>query len=301
MRVVDLFCGVGGATLGLQRAGLEVVAGVEKDAETAALYGEMTDVEAVVADVADLRPGDLPPFDAVWASPPCQPYSGRIRRGSADPRDGIGALLSFVENFRPRTLVVEEVPGFRNTREHGLLLQSLYAWGYMPQERVVNALAFGVPQRRPRLIIVARLGREWRPFPWPGGITKAPAGEWGWSRVVEWEKAEPRALPRWITDRVIEVSPVTLFHPQLSGRGGQRTVGVYPAHAPAPTVTVSGIQHGMYAVDGEGRSYRLRERNAARFQALPWREGLKAKHIGNAVPPPMGSAIGRALVRWSTC
>ncbi len=166
-------------TIGLRTAGLEVVAGVEKDAEAAALYGEMTGVEAVVADVADLRPGDLPPFEAVWASPPCQPYSGRIRLGSADPRDGIGALLSFVENFHPHILIVEEVPGFRNTCEHGLLLQSLYAWGYTPQERIVYALAFGVPQKRPRLIIVAHRGREWRPFPWPGGITMEIARRWG--------------------------------------------------------------------------------------------------------------------------
>ncbi len=300
MRVVDLFCGVGGATIGLQRAGLEVVAGVEKDAETAALYGEMTGVEAVVADVGDLRPGDLPPFDGVWASPPCQPYSGRVRLGSEDPRDGIGALLSFVENFRPRIVVVEEVPGFRNTCEHDLLLQSLYAWGYMPQERIVKALAFGVPQRRPRLIIVARRGREWRPFSWPGGVTRDLVKAWGWSRVVRWEEAEPRRLPRWITSRAIEITPLTLYHPQLSGQRGRRTLGVYPGHAPAPTVTASGIEHGMYAVDDKGRSYRLRERNAARFQALPWLEGLKAKHIGNAVPPPMAEGIGRVFKRWGT-
>ena len=239
MRVVDLFCGVGGATLGLQRAGLEVVAGVEKDAETAALYGEMTGVEAVVADVADLRPGDLPPFEAVWASPPFQPYSGRIRRGSADPRDGIGALLAFVERFMPEILIVEEVPGFRDTCEHGLLMQMLYGWGYLPQERLVNALACGVPQHRARLIIVERRGREWRPFPWPAGLTVQAAQEWGWARAVDWSAAEPRPLPRWITKRVSQVRPLTLYHPQLSGRGGRRVVGEYPAHAPAPTVTVS--------------------------------------------------------------
>ncbi len=295
MKVLDLFCGVGGATLGLQRAGFEVAAGVDVDEATAHAYERMTGVPSIVADVGDLRPGGVPGFDVVWASPPCQPYSGRKRLGSADPRDGVGSLMSFVERFRPAGVIVEEVPGFLSSA--GAMLKRLWVLGYTVQHRVLNAAWYGVPQRRRRLIVVAVRGREWKPFPWPLDAVE-PAG---WNSVVEWSEATRKDWPRWITSRLKSPARNVLIHPQLNGGAKRRTLGVYPASAPAPTVTVNGIRRGFHAADGEGRTYLLGEHNAARFQGLPWPDGMSLTDvwIGNAVPPAMSEAVGGAFLRYS--
>lgn len=294
MRVLDLFCGIGGATLGLRRAGLEVVAGVDVDGGTARAYGRMTGVPSIDADVGDLRPGDVPAFDVVWASPPCQPYSGRKRLGSADPRDGVGSLMSFVERFRPAGIIVEEVPGFLSSA--GTMLKRLWKLGYTVQRRVLNAAWYGVPQRRRRLLFVAVRGRTWKPFPWPLNSTE----QVGWNSVVEWSEAHRKDWPRWITSRLKVPARNLLIHPQLNGGKERRSLGVYPLGVPAPTVTVNGVRRGFHAADGEGRMYLLGERNAARFQGLPWPDGvvLTDVWIGNAVPPAMAAAVGRAFLRY---
>ncbi len=294
MKALDLFCGVGGATLGLLRAGFEVAAGVDMDEETAHAYECMTGVPSIAASVGDLRPGDVPAFDVVWASPPCQPYSGRKRLGSADPRDGVGSLMSFVERFRPAEIIVEEVPGFLSSAR--TMLKRLWALGYTVQRRVLNAAWYGVPQRRRRAFFVAVRGQAWRPFPWPLDSVEPV----GWDSVVEWSEAHRKDWPRWITSRLERPARNVLIHPQLNGGRERRTLGVYPAGAPAPTVTVNGIRRGFHAADGEGRTYLLAERNAARFQGLPWPDGmaLTDEWIGNAVPPLMAEAVGRAFLRY---
>ena len=310
MKAIDLFCGVGGATLGMLSAGIdidiEVNLGVDHCPETASAYSEVTGVDALVADVGALRPDDLPPFDLVWASPPCQPYSqAGKRRGSLDERDALPELLRFIERFRPPVIVVEEVPLFRSSNGYAYLLGTLIKGGYHVESRVLNAANYGIPQARRRLFVVARLdGRPWR---WPRATHCKHPGLFGAERWVSLDDAvgeqlrarEPLGrLPNWITSRWQQLPVALQDNVQVSSqlttkRNGQRDwLHVRRISQPSFTITASMAKRHSHIVSG-GQAWALTLEDAARLQGLPLYHlsSMTSTHIGNAVPPALARAV----------
>jgi len=124
---------------------------VERSVNPATLMGEL-----------DLEPGEL---DLLVGGPPCQSFSQIGKLGSL--KDERGMLLfemaRFAEVFRPRAMLVEQVKGLLNARDHDgrpggvleMLLDELQGLGYVPKWKVVNAADYGVPQLRQRVFVVA--------------------------------------------------------------------------------------------------------------------------------------------------
>jgi DNA (cytosine-5)-methyltransferase 1 len=175
-RAIDLFSGCGGLTLGLKQAGFQVVCAVELDAAAVNTYKanhkrvlvKQSDIRRLSATALrrelGLQRGEL---DLLAGCPPCQGFSVlRTRNGANRNRDTRNALikdmLRFARVFRPKTVMMENVP---KLKEHKLFAQfcgGLRELGYEVVFEIKDAAQYGVPQRRRRLILLASRGLDLR-------------------------------------------------------------------------------------------------------------------------------------------
>lgn len=168
---IDLFAGMGGLTLGLKRGGFRVIGAVEIDPLAVESYTlnhrgtrvwpmdvRKVDPRELMTDLG-LIPGRL---DLLAACPPCQGFStirtlNRERAVADDRNDLLLAILPFVQALRPKTLMMENVPGLVRDERFDAFRESLSTIGYSMTLDVLDAAEFGVPQRRRRLILLASL------------------------------------------------------------------------------------------------------------------------------------------------
>jgi len=168
---VDLFCGAGGLTLGLKRAGFRVVLGVEVDGEIARTYkANHPDVKLLVKDVREVSGKEimettgLKAIDLVAGCPPCQGFSKLTDKyHRADPRnDLLLEMVRLVEEISPRMVMIENVAGLA-TRGKWILrdcVERLERIGYSVNAKVLQMADYGVPQSRRRLVLLAGRGFE---------------------------------------------------------------------------------------------------------------------------------------------
>ena len=167
MRALDLFAGCGGASIGLARAGLDVLADYERDPDACATLAA-AGLHPVQCDLSTLDASTLPAVGLWWASPPCQPFSTAGKgAGMDDDRDGYPILLSLLAAASaPTWLVIENVRGLLATKHAAYwgavqaALRAHYPW---VDYRVLDAADYGVPQHRRRVITVCGP----RPIVWP--------------------------------------------------------------------------------------------------------------------------------------
>lgn len=174
--IYDLFCGAGGASVGLARHGGVLGFDFWADACTTHLTNGHPTIQA---DLNTIDWSDYAVPDVLWASPPCQPFSAAGKQaGVDDPRDGLPAFLRAVQALLPPIICMENVKGLTHrTHLHllGRYLDALEGLGYAVDWRVLNTADFGVPQTRERLILIAR--RDGGPLVWPRPThAKVPGG-----------------------------------------------------------------------------------------------------------------------------
>ena len=183
----DLFCGAGGLSLGLQRAGYEVLLGIDNTTEALETHAAHTPGLSINLDMATEANVELVAqmirnagVSLVAGGPPCQPFSraGRsmirdlVRTGRRDQhdqrRDLWQSFLRVVALSEPDAVLMENVPDMALDREMLILrtmTEALEVLGYAVSYRLVDTFRYGVPQFRQRLILVAlKNGLE---FKWP--------------------------------------------------------------------------------------------------------------------------------------
>ncbi len=172
--VIDLFAGCGGLALGFEAAGMKT-RGYEMKPEAVATYNLNLENHCTEAKLAVGEPDG--PADMVIGGPPCQPFSQiGYQRGNRDPRDGFPIFLDAVNRIRPRIAIIENVRGllFRNKDYLRQAVDELERFGYSVDVRLLQAMEFGVPQKRERVVVVAsQVGWEW---PHPVVDTPVTAG-----------------------------------------------------------------------------------------------------------------------------
>lgn len=326
--VLSLFTGAGGLDLGLECAGFRTILCVEQD-ETAreTLAGNRPkwriSEHMRVEDAAEhltpsqlgIAPGEL---GAIVAGPPCQPFSVAAqwtrtgRRGRDDPRAAsLGALVRLVEVFRPRLVVVENVPGFFAGRTAVLprLCSALTRAGgprdaYEVHHSLLNGADFGVPQVRRRGFLVAV--RDGDAFQWPEP-THAHNPVTAWDAIGSLRPAAPPPATGHWADLLPSI-PEGANYIWHTSKGGGRTLFGYRTrywsfllklakNRPSWTLPATpGPGTGPFHWDNR----RLARSELLRLQSFPadWRVAgdyrRQVLQIGNATPPLLAEAVGRA-------
>ncbi|MDR3363403.1 MAG: DNA (cytosine-5-)-methyltransferase [Clostridiales Family XIII bacterium] len=159
IKFMDLFCGIGGIRLGMEKAGFECVFSCDINAECQRTYKENFG-EVPQGDIRDVSENDVPDFDVLCAGFPCQPFSiSGKQKGFADDRGTLFfEICRFIEKKTPRVVFLENVKHLihhdkGNTLE--TILSKLRVMGYTPEWRLLNAADYGIPQNRERIIIIA--------------------------------------------------------------------------------------------------------------------------------------------------
>lgn len=165
MKVVDLFCGCGGLSLGFVEAGFDVVAAFDFWDEAIAVYREnfnhpvfkedLTDVDSAVRNIAGFNP------DMIIGGPPCQDFSSAGKRNEDNGRGSLTvAYAEIISKVRPEWFVMENVE--RITKTHKLVeAKDIFKKsGYGVTQVVLDASLCGVPQKRKRFVMIGKLGES---------------------------------------------------------------------------------------------------------------------------------------------
>ena len=169
---VDLFCGAGGVTYGLEQAGINVVAGVDIDSKSEYPYEKNTDSSFKRTDIRPLsqnpeRVARMFPWDSdlnvLAACAPCQPYStmGHSKEKSTTDHDKWGLLddlRKIVEYVKPDVIVTENVLQVRDDEVYADFVRTLEELGYdinSDENKKVYCPEYGIPQNRKRWVLIA--------------------------------------------------------------------------------------------------------------------------------------------------
>ena len=317
---VDLFSGAGGLSCGLRDAGFSLVGAVESDALAAASYrlnfGRARLWEADIREVSGaqmmsaigIKRGEL---DLLAGCPPCEGFSTlRTRNGHrlvADPlNDLIVEFGRLVKEMLPRYVMLENVPALADDVRFADYVELLRSLGFKVRHGVKDVSAYGVPQRRRRLILVAARGRPLPAEPTPG---KPPTVRTALQRLAP-AGLSGDELHDHGEQRSDSVRSLITAVPKDGGSRGdlpdsmqlpchRRSDGFFDVYGrmawdrPAPTITGGCINpsKGRFLHPEEDRAVTLRE--AALLQSFPpgHRFSLSrgkyaaAELIGNALPP----------------
>ena len=301
---VEICAGAGGQALGLAMAGFVHVALVEYEQEDCnVLKANRPEWNVICADVHKFDGHPYEGVDLLAGGVPCPPFSVAGKQlGKDDERDLFPEAIRLIREIRPRAVMLENVRGFLDSgfeeyRDH--IFTEIKKLGYVTHIKLLNASDYGVPQLRPRVVIV--------------GIRKDQAG------AFEYPQEHPRESPT--------VGETLCYLMSQNGWKGAKK-WAEGADRIAPTLVGGSKKHGgpdlgptraknawaELGVDGKGIANeapeqdfdgmpRLTSRMMARIQGFPdtWTFGSKktiaCRMIGNAFPPPVAQAVGIEIRR----
>ena len=290
--VLDLFAGCGGLTLGFEVQGFRSIGYEMKRAAVETYAANLSgDCQEVFLETG--TPDEA--ADVIIGGPPCQPFSQiGYQRGKRDARDGFPVFLDAVDRIRPRIAIIENVRGslYRNKDYLRSVVRELERFGYAVETRVLNAVRYGVPQRRERVVIVAStVGWQW-PDPW---VTEPVTVGAALGSLAFQEGPSSRYLTPSMDRYIAEYE--------------RKSQCVIPRDLhldkPCRTVTCRNLGGGTSDMlrlrTPSGRRRMLTIREGARLQGFPdWFEFAGTEYeryeqIGNAVAPLLGLALAGSV------
>jgi len=333
---VDLFCGAGGLTKGLEAAGIDVTLGVDIDPDCKYPYEANNSAKFLLKAVEELVASDFAgalegaEYSLLAGCAPCQPFS-TYSQGKSGPADDRWNLLQhfgrLVREVKPHLVTMENVPRLAKQHVFDDFVSLLEDANFHVSHSVVNCMDYGVPQGRQRLVLMAsKLGPiELVPPTTPEGerLTVRHAIE-GLPLLKAGEAYENDPL-----HQACRLSPLNLKRIRASEPGGtwrdwdkrlvaachkKRSGKTYPSvygrmswDEPAPTMTTQffGFGNGRFGHPEQDRAISLREGAILQsfppdYKFVPPDSTIYIKSIGrligNAVPVNLGKAIGQSIL-----
>ena len=301
---VEICAGAGGQAIGLERAGFAHVALVEYESEYCdVLRSNNPDWNVICADVHKFDGRPYEGVDLFAGGVPCPPFSVASKQlGEADERDLFPEAIRLIGEIKPKAVMIENVRGLLDPKFDGYrnsILQKIDALGYDVQIKLLHASDFGVPQIRPRVVIVGIKKSLKKKFVYPDPLTTpAPTvgealeelmGSNGWRGVTAWKQQANSIAPTVVGG---------------SKKHGGPDLGPTRARRAWAALSVDGlgIANEAPAPDFVGNP-RLTKEMIAIIQGFPleWSFGKKktaaCRMIGNAFPPPVAMAVGQQIMR----
>jgi DNA (cytosine-5)-methyltransferase 1 len=284
-------------------AGFHCAAAVEIEPQACeTLRFNRPDWSVINLDIREIKGRDFSGVDILAAGVPCPPFSIAGKQlGANDERDLFPEALRIISEAKPPAVMLENVPGFAAAKFAGYrrdLFARLHKLGYSSEWQLLNASDFGVPQLRPRFLLVALRQPYFDRFEWPvPSLTTETVGTTlqdlmaanGWPGAVAWVSRANRIAPTVV--------------------GGSKKHG-----GPDLGPTRAKRQWKELCVDGKGLANeapdsafpfdgcpRLTVRMVARIQSFPdtWHfTGKKTaayRQIGNAFPPLVAASVARSI------
>lgn len=300
---IEVCAGAGGQAIGLERAGFDHVALVEIESQFCnTLRLNRPSWNVIQADLNKFNGTEYRGADLFAGGVPCPPFSKAGKQlGQLDERDLFPAALRLVSEINPRAVMLENVrglmdPKFSDYRDE--ITAKLESLGYVVRWKLLRSAHFGVPQLRPRTLMVALKPEYSEHFVWPQGnpeklISVAEAlyeemASRGWKGVDAWAKLASSS-----------VAPTLVGG---SKKHGGADLGPSRAKLAWSVLGVDGRGVADEAPDSDYEGIpRLTVPMAALIQGFPreWtisgRKTSAYKQVGNAFPPPVAEAVGRAI------
>jgi DNA (cytosine-5)-methyltransferase 1 len=293
IKCIDLFCGIGGFRIAAERAFakhnimLETVLASDIDPDSQKMYYDNFG-ELPLGDIRKIEVKNIPDHDILFAGFPCQPFSiiGK-RKGFEDMRGTLFfEIVRILKGKKPKGFVLENVKqlvGHDGGKTIGRIVEALEKLGYETSYKILNALDYGLPQKRERVIIVGH--RTGNVFEWPEKAErKKPLKE-----IIEKRVDRKYFASEYIRDKRMKrhrpSGKLTIWHENKSGH-----ISSYEYSC----ALRAGASYNYLLVNGERR---LTPREMLRLQGFPETfkitvgDGVIRKQAGNAVPVNLVEAV----------
>jgi DNA (cytosine-5)-methyltransferase 1 len=298
--VLEICAGAGGQSYGLERAGFHHQLAVEIDSDAAAtLRLNRPHWDVRTSDVREINGRDYRGIDLLAGGVPCPPFSVAGKQlGSADERDLFPEALRLVREAKPKAVMLENVKGLASVRfkdYRDAIRAELSSLGYVTAWQLLYSSEFGVPQLRPRFVLVALKRTPFKGFRWPGALSSPRTvgqtilplmAENNWPGAIAWASCANAVAPTIVGG---------------SKKHGGPDLGPTRAKAAWLGLGVDGkgiADFAPSAQDPENHIPRLTNQMVARIQGFDasWsfygRKTSVYRQIGNAFPPPVAASIG---------
>ena len=297
---IEICAGFGGQALGLEMAGFHHVALVEYEKDYCDILAKNRPCWNVLCE--DVKNFSGLSFrgkiDLFAGGVPCPPFSIAGKQlGSADERDLFPEAIRLIGEIMPRAVMLENVRGFLSPsfdEYRHFILSQIENLGYNVQIKLLNACDFGVPQLRPRVVIVGIRKDIKKDFAYPSGNksqTKTVSdtladlmGANGWLGLETWKK------------QATDIAPTIVGG---SKKHGGPDLGPARARKAWAELGINGAGIADYPPEKDFVGMpKLTPRMVARIQGFPddWKIAEKktkaCRMIGNAFPPPVAKAVG---------
>jgi DNA (cytosine-5)-methyltransferase 1 len=302
VKFIDLFCGVGGFRYAAQLAC--------KESKISATFTLSSDIDVYcqdsyahnfghrpLGDIAKIDAKDVPDHDVLLAGFPCQPFSIiGSRKGLDDARGTLFfEIARIAKEKHPSALVLENVKMLEK-HDNGRTLRRIYEvlreMDYDVDHRILNALDFGLPQKRERIFIVAI--KKGYSFNWPSKVIKTKT----LSEILESDVDEKHYVSDYILKKRLQFGTPNgvpmIWHENKSGNVSIR---------PYSCALRAGGSYNYLLVDGKRR---LTPREMFRLQGYPesfkivCNDSQSRKQAGNSLPVPMAKAVIKCVLNALT-